>query len=345
MGVGGPARYLVEAKDEANVLEAIAWAERRKVELRVLGGGSNVVIADRGVDGLVVQVKIEGRTAKRDGTAVEIEAGAGEAWDPLVAWTVSEGWAGLECLSGIPGLVGATPIQNVGAYGQDVSETIIGVRALDRRGGIVELSNKSCRFAYRDSLFKSGEPGRYVVLSVRFRLESAGKPRVVYPELERHLAGRKIAKPALSEVRESVLAIRAAKSMVIDPKDENHRSCGSFFVNPTVSRDELREIAERAADSSMPQFPQPDGRVKLSAAWLIERAGFTRGQRVGRAGISSRHALAIVSHDDARANDVVELARRVRARVEERFGVRLVPEPVFWGFLSLDDGLPDDRLA
>jgi UDP-N-acetylmuramate dehydrogenase len=274
MGVGGPARYFVEAKDEANVLEAIAWAERRKLELRVLGGGSNVVIADRGFDGLVVQVKIGGRTAKRDGSAVEIEVGAGEAWDPLVAWTVSEGLAGLECLSGIPGFVGATPIQNVGAYGQDVSETIVSVRALDRRGGIVELSSKACRFSYRDSLFKSGEPGRYVVLSVRFRLESGAKPKIVYPELERHLMERKIARPGLEDVRKSVLAIRGAKSMVIDPNDENHRSCGSFFVNPTVSRDELREIAERAADSSMPQFPQPDGRVKLSAGWLIERAGF-----------------------------------------------------------------------
>src|SRR5687767_14183839 len=164
MGVGGPARKFVEAKDEANVLEAIAGAERRKLELRVLGGGSNVVIADRGFDGLVVQVKIARRTAKRDGSAVEIEAGAGEAWDALVAWAVSEGLAGLECLSGIPGFVGATPIQNVGAYGQDVSETIVSVRALDRRGGVVELSTKACRFGYRDSLFKSGEPGRYVVL-------------------------------------------------------------------------------------------------------------------------------------------------------------------------------------
>jgi UDP-N-acetylmuramate dehydrogenase len=345
MGVGGPVRYFVEAKDEATVLEAIAWAQRRNVESRILGGGSNVVVADHGFDGLVVQVKIAGRALKRDGTAVEIEAGAGENWDPFVAWTVSEGWAGLECLSGIPGLVGATPIQNVGAYGQDVSETIVSVRALDRRGGIVELSTKACRFGYRDSLFKSGEPGRYIVLCVRFRLESAGAPKVRYSELERHLAARKIERPGLEQVRESVLAIRTAKSMVIDPKDENHRSCGSFFVNPTVSPDELGEIAAKVADPSMPQFPQPDGRTKLSAAWLIERAGFSRGQRFGSCGISSRHSLAIVCHDGARANDVVELARRIRNKVEEHSGVRLVPEPVFWGFLSLDDGLPDDRLA
>jgi UDP-N-acetylmuramate dehydrogenase len=345
MGVGGPVRYFVEATDEATVLEAIAWSQRRNVESRILGGGSNVVVADRGFDGLVVHVKIARRALTRDGTGVEIEAGAGENWDQFVAWTVSEGWAGLECLSGIPGLVGATPIQNVGAYGQDVSETIVSVRALDRRGGIVELSTKACRFGYRDSLFKSGEPGRYIVLSVRFRLESAGTPRIRYPELERHLAARKIERPGLEQVRESVLAIRAAKSMVIDPDDENRRSCGSFFVNPTVSPDELGEIAARAADPSMPQFPQPDGRTKLSAAWLIERAGFSRGQRFGGCGISSRHSLAIVCHDGARANDVVELARRIRIKVEERFGVRLVPEPVFWGFLSLDDGLPDDRLA
>ena len=345
MGVGGPARYFVEARDEANVLEAIAWAERRKIEAKILGGGSNVVIADRGFDGLVVQAKIPGRSTKRDGSAVEIEVGAGEPWDPLVAWTVSEGWAGLECLSGIPGLVGATPIQNVGAYGQDVSETIAGVRALDRRGGVVELSTKACRFGYRDSLFKSGEPGRYVVLSVRFRLIPGGNPKIVYPELERHLAPKETGQPSLADVRESVLAIRAAKSMVIDPKDDNHRSCGSFFVNPTLSREALADVVERAKDSAMPQYPQSDGRVKLSAAWLIERAGFSRGQRFGSAGISSRHALALVCHEGARANDVVELARRVRTRVQERFGVRLTPEPVFWGFLSLDDGLPDDRLA
>jgi UDP-N-acetylmuramate dehydrogenase len=159
------------------------------------------------------------------------------------------------------------------------------------------------------------------------------------------LAGRNVARPGLEDVRQSVLAIRAAKSMVIDPSDENTRSCGSFFVNPSVSPEQLAEVAERVADAAMPRFPQANGRVKLSAAWLIERAGFSRGQRFGSCGISSRHSLAIVCHDGARANDVVELARRIRTRVEERFGLRLVPEPVFWGFQSLDDGLPDDRLA
>jgi len=346
MGVGGPARYYVNSEDEATALEAVAWSDRHKVPLRVLGGGSNLVVADGGFDGLVLRIAIAGRKVRRDGPAVEIEAGAGENWDPFVAWTVAEGWAGLECLSGIPGLVGATPIQNVGAYGQEVSETIVSVRALDRRGGLVELAPKTCRFGYRDSLFKSGEPGRYVVLSVRFRLTAGKPPKLAYPELERHVAGRGIKKPGLLEVRESVLAIRASKSMVIDTADENHRSCGSFFTNPLVSADEARAIAERVADPALPQFPQSDGRVKLSAAWLIERAGFTRGQRFGACGISSRHSLALVCHDGARASDVVSLARRVRNVVDARFGVRLVPEPVFWGFQSIDDdGLPDDRLA
>jgi UDP-N-acetylmuramate dehydrogenase len=345
MGVGGPARYFVSAEDEATALEAVAWADRHRVPLRVLGGGSNLVIADGGFDGLVLRIAIRGRNVRRDGPSVEIDAGAGEAWDPFVAWTVSEGWAGLECLSGIPGLVGATPIQNVGAYGQEVSETITGVRALDRRGGLVELSPKTCRFGYRDSLFKSGEPGRYIVLSVHFRLTAGKEPRLTYPELERHVAARGSATPTLAEVRESVLAIRAAKSMVIDAADENRRSCGSFFTNPVVSADEARAVAERAADPALPQFPQPDGRIKLSAAWLIEKAGFSRGQRLGACGISSRHSLALVCHDGARASDVVALARRVRNGVEGRFGVRLIPEPVFWGFQSLDDGLPDDRLV
>jgi UDP-N-acetylmuramate dehydrogenase len=345
MGVGGPARYFVSAESEATALEAVAWSGRHKVPLQVLGGGSNLVVADGGFDGLVLGIAISGRQVRQDGPNVEIDAGAGEAWDPLVAWTVSEGWAGLECLSGIPGLVGATPIQNVGAYGQDVSESIVSVRALDRRAGLVELSPKTCRFGYRDSLFKSGEPGRYVVLSVRFRLTAGKPPKIAYPELERHVATRCAATPSLGDVRESVLAIRAAKSMVIDAADENRRSCGSFFTNPVVSADEAREIAARADDPGLPRYPQPDGGVKLSAAWLIEKAGFSRGQRFGACGISSRHSLALVCHDGARASDVVSAARRVRNVVESRFGVRLVPEPVFWGFQSLDDGLPDDRLA
>jgi UDP-N-acetylmuramate dehydrogenase len=250
-----------------------------------------------------------------------------------VAMTVARGWAGFECLSGVPGLVGATPIQNVGAYGQEVSETLTAVRALDCRAGrIVTLSHAECRFAYRDSVFKSGEPERWVVLAVDYRLRPEGAPTVRYAELERHLEARGIARPTLDDVRASVLAIRRSKSMVIDAGDENRRSCGSFFTNPLVAPDVAAGVEAVTGDHAMPRWPQPDGRVKLAAAWLIERAGFSRGFRDGTVGLSTRHALALVAHEGARARDVLAFARRVQGAVEARFGVRLTPEPIFWGF-------------
>jgi UDP-N-acetylmuramate dehydrogenase len=333
LGVGGPAAWLADATDEATVMEAAAWAAARGMPLRVLGGGSNLVVADAGVSGLIVRMGLRGLATRTAGTAVEVTAAAGEPWDALVALAVGRGWAGLECLSGIPGLVGATPIQNVGAYGQEVAETVTAVRALDvARGRIVTLGNDECGFTYRDSRFRSGEPGRHVILAVTYRLAAGGAPCLRYAEVARHLAGRGIARPALGEVRESVLAIRRSKSMVIDPADENRRSCGSFFTNAVVSAAEADRVAALAGDPAMPRWPQPDGRVKLSSAWLIERAGFARGRREGAVGLSTRHALAIVAHDGARAADVVGFARRVTAAVRARFAVELTPEPVLWGF-------------
>jgi len=335
--VGGPARYLVEATDEATVAEAVRWAAARGVPVRVLGGGSNLVIADEGVDGLVLKIASRGISTREAPNAMEVTAAAGEPWDALVRHTVERGWAGLECLSGIPGLVGATPIQNVGAYGQEVSDTLSAVRSLDReRGSVVTLGPAECGFGYRDSLFKSGAPGRYVVLAVTYRLTPGGAPNVRYADITRDLESRGLARPSLAEVRETVLRIRRSKSMVLEPGDPNVRSCGSFFLNPIVDISTLDAIDARAAGLSMPRWPQPDGRVKLSAAWLIERAGFARGQADGPVGLSTRHTLAIVCHDGARARDVAAFARRVRAGVEERFGVRLHPEPIFWGTLSLD---------
>ncbi len=342
LGVGGPARYFAEARTERDLVAAVDWAARRGLPLRVLGGGSNLVVADAGVEGLVLRVALRGVTSRPAAGSVEVTAAAGEPWDALVAEAVARGWAGLECLSGIPGLVGATPIQNVGAYGQEVAETVAAVRALDRAAGrIVSLPAEACGFAYRDSAFKSATPDRYVVLAVTYRLAPGGPPAVRYAELARHLEARGAARPSLADVRAAVLAIRRAKSMVLDdPGDENRRSCGSFFVNPVVSAEDAARVAARAGDAAMPRWPEPDGRVKLSAAWLIERAGFRRGERDGPVGLSSRHALAIVAHEGARARDVVRLARRIRAGVEARFGVRLVPEPVFWGFGGLEAGLP-----
>jgi UDP-N-acetylmuramate dehydrogenase len=332
--VGGAARYFLEARDEATVLEAADWAAARAVPIRVLGGGSNLVIADEGVDGLVLRITLRGVSARETPGAVEVTAAAGEPWDDLVRHTVERGWAGLECLSGIPGLVGATPIQNVGAYGQEVSDTLVSVRALDREArAVVTLGPADCGFGYRDSLFKSRFPGRYVVLAVTYRLAPGGAPYLGYADIAREIG---TTSPSLAAVRETVIRVRRSKSMVLDPGDPNARSCGSFFLNPIVDAAALDAIDARAAGLAMPRWPQADGRVKLSAAWLIERAGFRRGQALGPVGLSTRHTLAIVCHDGARARDVAAFAHRVRAGVEERFGVRLQPEPIFWGTLSLD---------
>ena len=332
LGVGGPARWFAEVADEAALPDALRWARARRVPLRVLGGGSNLVVADHGVEALVVRLALRGVESRSVDGAVEVTAAAGEPWDDFVRLTVERGWAGLECLSGIPGLVGATPMQNVGAYGQEVSETITRVRAFDTRGGdVVEVPAAECGFGYRDSAFKRREPGRFVVIAVTYRLTPGGAPALRYADVERHLAQRRVSAPGLADVRESVLAIRRAKSMVIDPADPNRRSCGSFFTNPIIAREALAEVERRAADTTMPRWSQPDGRIKLSAAWLIEHAGFRRGQREGPVGLSSRHALAIVAHDGARAADVLAFARRVQTTVAERYAVRLTPEPVYWG--------------
>jgi UDP-N-acetylmuramate dehydrogenase len=234
-------------------------------------------------------------------------------------------------LSGIPGWAGATPIQNVGAYGQEVAETVTAVEVLDRATlEVRELSLSECRFAYRDSRFKSEDPERFVVLAVRFMLNARTPPSVRYTELTRHLAESGIEHPSLLDVRRAVLLLRGRKSMLYDPNDENGRSCGSFFTNPVVSSERAGAIEESSGDRAMPRYPQPDGRVKLAAGWLIERAGFSKGFRRGNVGLSTKHALAIVCHEGARAADVLELAHVVRSGVRERFGVELVNEPVVW---------------
>src|SRR5256886_1477332 len=250
LGVGGPARFFVEARDEAAVLEALDWARARRLPIRVLGGGSNLVVADEGIDGLVVKIALRGIDTREAHGVVEVTAAAGEPWDELVRLCVDHGWAGFECLSGIPGLVGATPMQNVGAYGQEVSETVILVRALDTcTGRIMTFENRECRFGYRDSMFRSDEPGRYVILSVGYRLRPRGPATIRYADVEKDLAARGIAKPAIADVRASVLAVRRSKSMVLDARDANRRSCGSFFRNPIIP------AAERAAGESRPPAP------------------------------------------------------------------------------------------
>jgi UDP-N-acetylmuramate dehydrogenase len=331
--LGGPAEYFVRVSDRAALLDALAWARDRSLPVHVLGGGSNVVISDHGLPGLTIRIETRGIQASRSGDLVELHVEAGEPWDALVERTVDEDLAGLECLSGIPGLTGATPIQNVGAYGQDVSETIRAVELLDRRSlQVVTLAPDACGFGYRTSAFKAA-PDRYVVLGVRFGLREHGAASVKYAELARAIAKPQ---PSLRDVRDAVLALRRGKSMVIDPADENRRSVGSFFLNPVVSAEQAREVAARAIaaglirDAGELQTFAADGGVKIPAAWLIERAGFSKGYRRGLAGISSRHALALVNHGGS-SEALLELARAIRDGVEAKFGVRLHPEPVLLG--------------
>jgi UDP-N-acetylmuramate dehydrogenase len=336
LGVGGPARFYAKAEGAEAVGAGVAWAEDRSQSLFVLGGGSNLVLADEGYPGLVLHVLPRGvETRELDGQ-VHVRAGAGESWDALVATATRSGWAGIECLSGIPGCVGATPIQNVGAYGQDVSETITAVEAFD----VVErkrvtLKNAECGFGYRSSRFKGADRDRYIILAVEYRLTPGGAPAVRYPDVQRHLAERALRSPSLRDVREAVIEVRRRKSMVLDPADPNARSVGSFFVNPVVSDETCAKVQASAARmkapgaETMPRWPAQGGGVKLSAAWLIERAGFPRGYRRGNAGISDNHPLALVNRGGATAREVVGLAREIRDGVRAAFGVSLVPEPVF----------------
>jgi UDP-N-acetylmuramate dehydrogenase len=324
---------LVEARSESEVVEALTWANQRGVAVRVLGGGSNLVVADAGFDGLVLAVALRGLSLSSETGDAVLSAKAGEPWDDVVAHAVARGLAGLEGLSGIPGRAGATPIQNVGAYGQEVAETIASVRAIDRASlEAIELSAADCCFQYRDSFFKSQAPERYVVTEVRFALPARTRAPVRYPDLQRELERRGAAEPTLTAVRDAVLAVRREKSMLLDAADANGRSCGSFFLNPIVSAEQVETVRSVAAPAVPPTYPQRDGRVKLAAGWLIEHSGFERGMRDGNVGLSTKHALAIVAHDGATAADVTRFSRRIQAGVEERFGVTLVPEPNFWGF-------------
>jgi UDP-N-acetylmuramate dehydrogenase len=317
LGLGGPAARVVEARTEAELVAAV----RDDPSALVLAGGSNVVVADAGWPGTVIRVLTTG-TEPDDGS---LAVAAGESWDAFVARAVSRGRAGVECLAGIPGSVGATPIQNVGAYGQDVSETITAVRVLDRRSGeIADLRPEQCGFGYRTSAFKR-EPGRWVVLRVSFRLphaEASGPIR--YAELARTLGVSVGASAPLADVREAVLGLRRGKGMVLDPADPDTRSAGSFFTNPILP---LEQVPEGA-----PAWPEPDGRVKTSAAWLIEQAGFTRGEGdPDGIAISSKHVLALTNRGQGTAEELLAFARRIAAGVRERFGVELHPEPVFVG--------------
>ena len=334
--LGGPPARFVDAADERAVVAAVREADADGTPLLVLAGGSNLVVADDGFPGTVV--RISSRGVHEDGDRLQVAAG--EPWDPFVARVVQAGRAGLECLSGIPGSVGATPIQNVGAYGQEVAERIVSVRAFERaRGTVVQLRAAECGFSYRSSAFKRN-PGRWVVLAVTFSLPR--RPRsfpVRYAELARAIGIAPGATAPLADVREAVLALRRRKGMVIDPADPDPDSvsAGSFFTNPVLDPAAFERLQARAqerldATVRVPAFPQPDGNVKTSAAWLIERAGFGRGHGdPATVAISGKHTLALTNRGGGTTAQLIALAREIAAGVHEAFGVQLEPEPVLVG--------------
>jgi UDP-N-acetylmuramate dehydrogenase len=336
--VGGPARYFIEAKTTEEAQEAVALAKSRNLPLFILGGGSNLVVSDAGWPGLVLRIAISGIDQRIDQSNLDgkklFDVGAGEEWDRLVARTVAENLAGLECLSGIPGSVGGTPVQNVGAYGQEVSETIHSVIALDiDNNQLHEMPASACGFRYRTSIFNTTEKGRYVIVRVTYALTANGKPHIEYADLKKHFVGWKET-PTLSDVREAVRKIRASKGMLIVAGDDDCRSAGSFFKNPILSTEQYTSLTRAAEDKHLqvPSYPALDAQRKISAAWLVEHSGFNKGFTSGRVGISRKHALAILNRDQAKAADVVAFKEEIQNRVEEVWGIRLEPEPVFIGF-------------
>ena len=335
--IGGPARYFVEPGNISEAQEAIAFAHSRDLPLFVLGGGSNLVVADSGWSGLVLKVALQGieqRSGHDEDGNVVFDVGAGESWDRFVSRAVIARCAGVECLSGIPGSVGGTPVQNVGAYGQEVAETIESVQVLDLRDGQVrELCREACGFGYRASIFNTTERGRFIVLRVTYALKPEGRPRMAYADLKRHFEGRETA-PNLAETREAVRHIRALKGMLIVAGDADCQSAGSYFKNPVLSEAQHDDLKKRAGARGLtvPSYPALETHKKISAAWLVERSGFTKGYGFGRVGISRKHALAIVNRGGATAADVLALQEQIQQRVEEIWGIHLEPEPVMVGF-------------
>ncbi|HZQ94970.1 MAG TPA: UDP-N-acetylmuramate dehydrogenase [Candidatus Sulfotelmatobacter sp.] len=333
--IGGPARFLVEAGSAAEVREAVLFARSRDLPLFVLGGGSNLLVSDSGWSGVVLKVAVAGierLPGEQDGKA-KFDAGAGESWDRLVAAAVADNCAGVECLSGIPGSVGGTPVQNVGAYGQEVSETIESVQVFDLNDNQVrELCGEACGFGYRSSIFNGSERGRFVILRVTYGLTPGGAPDLEYADLKRHFEGGAV--PTLAGVREAVRQIRARKGMLLVEGDPDCRSAGSFFKNPVLTERQHEELKRRAAakELSVPSYPALERNRKVSAAWLVEHAGLGRGYTLGRAAISSKHALAIVNRGGATAAEILALKDQIQRRVEEVWGIRLEAEPVLVGF-------------
>jgi UDP-N-acetylmuramate dehydrogenase len=340
LGVGGPARFFCEAHSEAEVEQTAQFTRDRNLPLFVLGGGSNLLVSDAGFDGVVMRVGVTvAKHERREGESVLLEAGAGENWDDVVLYAVDRGYAGIECLAGIPGDVGGTPVQNVGAYGQEVAETIVQVRAYDLEArAFVDLDHEACRFGYRRSLFNADARGRYIVTSVRYILRPGGEPALRYADVRRHFAAQidRGEKPSLRQVYDAVRSIREQKGMLAGQGGPDGRSAGSFFKNPVVPSATLPQIALKAGFrfEEIPQYPAGDDMVKLAAAWLVEQAGFHKGFAMGRAAISSRHTLALVNLGGATAAELIALRDTVVTAVENKFDLQLEQEPVMLGFSS-----------
>jgi UDP-N-acetylmuramate dehydrogenase len=343
LGVGGAARWFVDAKTDDQMLEAVRFARAGNVAYFILGGGSNLLVSDEGFGGVVIRMANDclAIEAPQDSGLASVDADAGVEWDAVVRAAVEKNAGGIECLAGIPGSVGGTPVQNVGAYGQEVAGTIFQVHAIDLEAErAIRFSREECGFAYRRSIFNTTHRGRYAITHVQYRLKLDQPAQLAYRDVKHYFAERGVVQPTLAETAAAVRIIRARKGMLLSPDDPDLRSAGSFFKNPivraaTVSR--LAAIAGCRVDE-VPQFPPGswiapgEEMVKLSAAWLIERAGFHKGLRVGRAGISSKHTLALVNLGGASAAEIVALRDAVMRGVEERFAIRLEQEPVALGF-------------
>ncbi len=336
LGIGGPARFLIKAATEEQVWDALNFARSRSCPVFVLGGGSNILVADTGFPGLVIKIETRGiQSLDHEG---RILAAAGEIWDDFVRYCVDRELAGLECLSGIPGTVGGAPIQNIGAYGAEVGNSVMWVRVLDRQGDYTtELSNAECKFDYRSSIFNTDCPDRFIVLSVAFALRPNGRPSILHPELQSRF-GSQDREPSLQKVRRAVIQIRKAKAMVLCENDPDTKSVGSFFKNPLVHpreadriQNQLRARGLLADSETMPCFWVALDKVKLSAAWLVERAGFQKGYVFGNAGISSKHCLALINRGGASAQEIIDLMRLIQSKVYDLFGVELHPEPTLVG--------------
>jgi len=330
-GIGGPARWFIEASTEDDLLHAVRFAREQDVPLFVLGGGSNLLVSDAGFNGVVLHIALKGIEQDSCGNTTRFSVAAGEDWDAFVSRAVNQNCGGIECLAGIPGSVGGTPVQNVGAYGQEIAETILMVRVLDLQTlCFVQLSAAECGFAYRRSIFNDSQRGRYIVTRANYELRNDAPAALFYEDLKRYFHDAS-SSPSLFEVSSAVREIRHGKGMLIVPGDSDCRSAGSFFKNPVISSAHFEQIASKSDGAIVPHYPAANGQMKIPAAWLLDRAGFHKGYAMGRAGISSKHTLALINRGGASAAEIATLRDTIVAKIAEKFAIHLEPEPVWVG--------------